>query len=98
MEEKMERERERERKMVLRGRLLAQRLFRQMHRFDGFDVVLMHLDSILAAVTPEDVKYLLSFYDLSELRAKLRSYAERCRALADRIDELLREGMGAQVQ
>jgi len=51
-----------------------------------------------AAISPEDVKYVLSFYDLGELRTKLRSYAERCKALADRIDELLREGMGAQVQ
>jgi hypothetical protein len=89
---------EREKEMTRRGWLLAQRLFRQMNRFDKFDVVLMHLDSILAAVTPEDVKYVATFYDLGELRAKLRSYAERCRALADRIDELLREGMGAQVQ
>ena len=89
---------EREKEMTRRGWLLARRLFRQMPRFDGFDVVLMHLDSILAAVTPEDVKYVATFYDLGELRAKLRSYAERCRALADRIDELLREGMGAQVQ
>ena len=94
MEGKMERERE----LARRGWLLARRLFRQMDRFDKFDVVLMHLDSILAAISPEDVKYVLSFYDLGELRTKLRSYAERCKALADRIDELLREGMGAQVQ
>jgi hypothetical protein len=94
MEKKMERERE----QVRRGWLLARRLLRQMDRFDKFDVVLMHLDSILAAIAPEDVKYVLAHYDLNELRAKLRSYAERCRTLADRIDELLREGMGAQVQ
>jgi hypothetical protein len=91
MEEKMERER----KMVLRGRLLAQRLFRQMHRFDGFDVVLMNIDSILAAIGEEDVKYVLSFYDLGELRAKLRDYARKCTELANKVDELLKKGMGA---
>ena len=89
MEEKMER------KMVLRGRLLAQRLFRQMNRFDKFDVVLMHLDSILATITPEDVKYVFSFYDLSELRAKLRDYARKCSELANKIDDLLKKGMDA---
>jgi hypothetical protein len=91
MEEKMERER----KMVLRGRLLAQRLFRQMDRFDKFDVVLMHLDSILAAIDEENVKYVVAFYDLSELRSKLRDYARKCTELANKVDELLKKGMGA---
>jgi hypothetical protein len=89
---------EREKELARRGWLLARRLFRQMPRFDKFDVVLMHLDAILAAISPEDVKYVLSFYDLGELRAKLRSYAKKCTELANKIDELLREGMGAQVQ
>jgi hypothetical protein len=94
MEGKMERERE----LARRGWLLARRLFRQMDRFDKFDVVLMHLDSILAAIEKEDVKYVLSFYDLGELRAKLRDYAKKCTELANKIDGLLREGMGTQVQ
>ena len=94
MEEKMERERG----LIRRGRLLAQRLFRQMPRFDGFDVVLMNIDSILAAIDEEDVKYVAAFYDLGELRAKLLDYAKKCTELANKIDELLREGMGAQVQ
>ena len=89
---------ERERELARRGWLLARRLFRQMDRFDKFDVVLMHLDSILAAIEKEDVKYVLSFYDLSELRAKLRDYAKKCTELANKIDEMLREGMGTQVQ
>jgi hypothetical protein len=90
MEEKMEREKE----LARRGWLLARRLFRQMDRFDKFDVVLMHLDAILAAIAPEDVKYVAAFYDLGELRAKLRDYAKKCTELANKIDELL----GTQVQ
>jgi hypothetical protein len=91
MEEKIGRER----KMVLKGKILARRLLRQMPRFDGFDVVLMHLDSILAAIDEEDVKYVASFYDLGELRAKLLDYARKCTELANKIDELLKKGMGA---
>jgi hypothetical protein len=91
----MEEKTEREKGLIRRGRLLAQRLFRQMDRFDKFDVVLMHLDSILAAIGEEDVKYVLSFYDLGELRAKLRDYARKCTELANKVDELLKKGMGA---
>jgi hypothetical protein len=77
-----------------RARRLAERLFRLMEQFDRFDVVLLNLDTILAAITPEDVKYVLKFYDLSELRSKLRGYASECETLAKKIDELLQEGMG----
>jgi len=84
---------EREEELVRRGRSLAERLFRQMPRFDRFDVTLMHIDSILAAMDEIDVKYVITFYDLSELKRKLRSYADRCNALANRIDELMEKGM-----
>jgi uncharacterized protein Yka (UPF0111/DUF47 family) len=53
----------------------------------------MHIDSILAAMDENDVKYVITFYDLSELERKLRSYADKCNALANRIDELMEKGM-----
>jgi hypothetical protein len=81
-----------ERRRKRRARWLAQRLFRQMEQFDRFDVVLMNIDSILALIGEEDVKHVLAFYDLGELKNKLRSYASQCETLAKRIDELLEKG------
>jgi hypothetical protein len=83
-----------ERRRKRRARWLAQRLFRQMEQFDRFDVVLMNIDSILALIKEEDVKHVSSFYDLGELKNKLRSYASQCETLAKRIDELLEKGAG----
>jgi hypothetical protein len=83
-----------ERRRKRRARWLAQRLFRQMEQFDRFDVVLMNIDSILALIKEADVKHVSSFYDLGELKNKLRSYASQCETLAKRIDELLEKGAG----
>jgi len=74
-----------------RGRVIAKRLFRLMPQFDRFDIVLMHLDSVLAVITPDDVKYVVRHYDLTELHNKLRKYAHECEMLAKRIRELTSE-------
>jgi len=54
-------------------------------------VVLDSLDSLIALIDPDSVQDVMQFYDLSELKTKLRMYARRCTELADAVDKLLRE-------
>jgi hypothetical protein len=59
--------------------------------FDRLAAVLDDLDSLLALIDADNVQDVMRFYDLSELKTKLRVYARKCAELADAIDELLRE-------
>ena len=87
---------EEEREKVVWGKKVARRLFGQMGAFDRFDLVLTHLSGIVAEIRPEDVKYVLAFYDLGELAERLRDYARRCSELAEAVEKLLGEGMGCR--
>jgi hypothetical protein len=78
----------------LRAWKIARLLFAAMGRFDRLAVVLDNLDSLIALIDADNVSDVMRFYDLSELKAKLRDYAKKCTELANKIDELL----GAQVQ
>jgi hypothetical protein len=54
-------------------------------------VVLDSLDSLIALIDPDSVRDVMQFYDLSELKTKLRVYARKCSELADAVEKLLRE-------
>jgi len=75
----------------LRAWKIARLLFKEMERFDRLALVLDDLDSLLALIDADNVRDVLQFYDLDELRAKLRAYARKCSELADAVEELLRE-------
>jgi hypothetical protein len=75
----------------LRAWKIARLLFAQMSRFDRLAMVLDDLDSLLALVDEDNVRDVMQFYDLSELRAKLRVYAKKCSELADAVEKLLKE-------
>jgi len=70
---------------------IARLLFAQMSRFDRLAVVLDSLDSLIALIDAENVRDVLSFYDLDELKVKLRMYAKKCSELADAVEKLLKE-------
>jgi hypothetical protein len=70
---------------------IARLLFAQMSRFDRLAVVLDSLDTLIALIDPDSVQDVMQFYDLSELKRKLRMYAKKCTELADAVDKLLRE-------
>jgi hypothetical protein len=70
---------------------IARLLFAQMSRFDRLAVVLDSLDTLIAMIDADEVEDVLQFYDLSELKTKLRVYARKCTELADAVDKLLRE-------
>ena len=75
----------------LRAWKIARLLFAQMSRFDRLAVVLDGLDTLIAMIDADEVEDVMQFYDLSELKAKLRMYAKKCAELADAVDKLLRE-------
>jgi hypothetical protein len=70
---------------------IARLLFAAMGSFDRLAVVLDSLDTLIALIDPDEVQDVLQFYDLSELKTKLRVYARKCAELADAVDKLLRE-------
>jgi hypothetical protein len=75
----------------LRAWRIARLLFAQMSRFDRLAVVLDSLDSLIALIDADNVRDVMQFYDLDELKAKLRVYARKCAELADAVEKLLRE-------
>jgi hypothetical protein len=75
----------------LRAWKIARLLFAAMGRFDRLALVLDSLDSLIALIDSDNVHDVIQFYDLSELRAKLRMYAKKCTELADAVDKLLQE-------
>jgi hypothetical protein len=75
----------------LRAWKIARLLFAQMSRFDRLAVVLDSLDTLIALIDADEVEDVMQFYDLSELKAKLRMYAKKCTELADAVEKLLRE-------
>ena len=75
----------------LRAWKIARLLFAAMGRFDRLAVVLDSLDSLIALIDSDNVEDVLEFYDLDELKTKLRMYAKKCTELADAVDKLLRE-------
>jgi hypothetical protein len=75
----------------LRAWKIARLLFAAMGRFDRLAVVLDNLDSLIALIDSDNVRDVMQFYDLSELRTKLRVYAKKCTELADAVDKLLKE-------
>ena len=75
----------------LRAWKIARLLFAQMSRFDRLALVLDSLDTLIALIESDDVQDVMRFYDLSELKAKLRMYAKKCTELADAVEKLLRE-------
>jgi hypothetical protein len=70
---------------------IARLLFAAMGRFDRLAVVLDSLDTLIAMIDSDSVQDVMQFYNLSELKAKLRVYAKKCAELADAVDKLLRE-------
>jgi hypothetical protein len=70
---------------------IARLLFAQMSRFDRLALVLDSLDTLIAMIDADEVDDVMQFYDLDELRAKLRVYAKKCSELADAVEKLLRE-------
>jgi hypothetical protein len=62
-----------------------------MGRFDRLAVILDSLDSLLALIDEDNVEDVMQFYDLDELRTKLRMYARKCAELADAVEKLLKE-------
>jgi hypothetical protein len=70
---------------------IARLLFAAMGRFDRLAVVLDSLDALIAMIDSDSVQDVMQFYDLSELKVKLRMYARKCSELADAVDKLLRE-------
>ena len=75
----------------LRAWKIARLLFAQMSRFDRLALVLDSLDTLIAMIDADEVEDVMRFYDLSELKAKLRMYAKKCTELADAVEKLLRE-------
>ena len=75
----------------MRAWKIARLLFAQMSRFDRLALVLDSLDTLIALIDADEVKDVMQFYDLSELKTKLRMYARKCTELADAVEELLRE-------
>jgi hypothetical protein len=75
----------------LRAWKIARLLFAAMGRFDRLAVVLDSLDTLIALIEPDDVQEVMQFYDLSELKVKLRVYAKKCTELADAVEKLLKE-------
>jgi hypothetical protein len=70
---------------------IARLLFAAMGRFDRLAVVLDSLDALIALIDADEVKDVMQFYDLSELKTKLRVYAKKCSELADAVEKLLKE-------
>jgi hypothetical protein len=70
---------------------IARLLFAAMGRFDRLAVVLDSLDTLIAMIDSDSVQDVMQFYDLGELKTKLRMYAKKCAELADAVDKLLRE-------
>ena len=75
----------------LRAWKIARLLFAQMSRFDRLAVVLDNLDTLIALIDAGEVRDVMQFYDLSELKTKLRVYAKKCTELADAVEKLVRE-------
>jgi hypothetical protein len=75
----------------LRAWKIARLLFREMERFDRLALVLDDLDTLIALIDADNVRDVMQFYNLSELKAKLRVYARKCTELADAVERLLKE-------
>jgi hypothetical protein len=75
----------------LRAWKIARLLFAAMGRFDRLALVLDSLDTLIAMIDSDSVQDVMQFYDLGELKTKLRMYAKKCAELADAVDKLLRE-------